>query len=627
MLSTSINRSTIPSPRCSSRGFLSIGQHKLLLALVSACLLLVGYIGFLVVSNFNNQVALRDAFLNRFHLDLEKRAASLGYFFSERKAELNTLALSREINSYFVNKALGMSEQYGLKVNLFMIQQLLEKTRSDRHVQSDPIYKRLVFVDRTGKILADTAGRFDNQPSIPEGHPNVPRVKFSEENQQDRMMMTVSCTFRRQPAGGLIVWLDEETLYSYFVDLNINVAYSGAGLIDEHGHLQCRHAAKMRDIGLSLRPEWLQSSSKTGLSLQKVSTGGKTHEVLIACLPIPNLSLRYVAWVPERHIAGGLASRGVMLGIGVLAVLVLTALGLIIWFFAQNLILKTRFDEAAKQQQTLEFKNRQLEEEIERREKAERELAVQRTLRMRSDRLRSLGEMAAGIAHELNQPLVGVRGYAELMIDTLEDGMSLPPEEIRRYMETIVQQADRMVHIINHVRLFARDASSDDTAVVDLNEVVRSGLNLLTAQFHSHGLLLEKIFAKCPLSVRVNAFSVEEVLLNLLSNARHAVEHRQAIEGDSYQPCVCVTTANHFSNCNGVGLVVEDNGTGISADVANRIFDPFFTTKDPDKGTGLGLSICKSIIESFHGRIQFTTEENQGTRFEILLSKCSDQDG
>jgi signal transduction histidine kinase len=122
---------------------------------------------------------------------------------------------------------------------------------------------------------------------------------------------------------------------------------------------------------------------------------------------------------------------------------------------------------------------------------------------------------------------------------------------------------------------------------------------------------------------------VEEVLLNLLSNARHAVEHRQTIESDSYQPCVRVTTAtaNHFSNCNGVGLVVEDNGTGISSDVTNRIFDPFFTTKDPDKGTGLGLSICKSIIESFHGRIQFTTEENQGTRFEIMLPKCTDQDG
>ena len=119
---------------------------------------------------------------------------------------------------------------------------------------------------------------------------------------------------------------------------------------------------------------------------------------------------------------------------------------------------------------------------------------------------------------------------------------------------------------------------------------------------------------------------MEEVLLNLLRNARHAVEHRQTIEGDSYQPCVRVTTANHFSNCNGVGLVVEDNGTGISADVANRIFDPFFTTKDPDKGTGLGLSICKSIIESFHGRIQFTTEENQGTRFEVMLPKCTDQD-
>ena len=253
-------------------------------------------------------------------------------------------------------------------------------------------------------------------------------------------------------------------------------------------------------------------------------------------------------------------------------------------------------------------------------------MAAQRTLRIRSDRLRSLGEMAAGIAHELNQPLVGVRGFAEIMLDSLDEGIELTMGEIHQYTEKIVQQADRMVHIINHVRLFARDADSAETSVADLNEVVRSGVSLLTAQFLSHGFLLENDFADHPLPVRVNPFSVEEVVLNLLSNSRHSMEIRQAIEGKAYRPCVRVITSNQPDGRGEVALVVEDNGTGIPAHVADKIFDPFFTTKDSDKGTGLGLSISKSIIESFQGKIQFVTAENKGTRFEIRFPACSRQE-
>ena len=116
---------------------LTVFTKKPALAIMIASLLLVSFIVFLVNSNFRSQIALRESALNRFRLDLEKRSASLGYFFSERKYDLNTLALSREINAYFTNKALGMSEQYGLKVNLFMIKQVLEKTMELKKIQED----------------------------------------------------------------------------------------------------------------------------------------------------------------------------------------------------------------------------------------------------------------------------------------------------------------------------------------------------------------------------------------------------------------------------------------------------------------------------------------------------------
>jgi signal transduction histidine kinase len=607
--------------------FWTIPRKKPLLALTAASLLLVAYIVFLLISNVQSQLALRKASLNRFHLDLEKRAASLGYFFSERKYDLKGLAHSREINNYFFNKALGMSEQYGLMVNLFMIQQLLEKTLAARDIQGTKIYSRFALLDNVGKVLADTSAKAGGHLQVPKPDQGSPEIYFAYENNQTRLLLSTSCSYRGKIVGWLIVWLDEETLFSHFVNINDNTSLSGAGLVDDQGETLLSDPTSNGAPIHRLPPEMVNNLRDLVLSVDQYHSSGKTPEMLIACLPIPNIGLRYMAWMPTEQITGGFAPLLLIISMVALAVVVLASLGSILWISAQNLILKTRFDEAAKQQDILSSKNRQLKAEICKREQAESELATQRTLRIRSDRLRSLGEMAAGIAHELNQPLVGVRGFAELMIDSVDNDMPLSSGSIRQYAEKIVHQADRMVHIINHIRLFARDAGGIETTVVNLNEVVNSGLSLLRAQFDSHGLLLEHEFTPHPLWVKVNSFSVEEVILNLLSNSRHAVEQRKAEEDELYHPCIRVTTSKHFKNGSkgDAVLVIDDNGTGVAADVADRIFDPFFTTKAPDKGTGLGLSICKSIVESFEGTIEYISTADKLTRFKIKLPTCIEE--
>ena len=195
---------------------------------------------------------------------------------------------------------------------------------------------------------------------------------------------------------------------------------------------------------------------------------------------------------------------------------ILLGIGVLMRFNTQNLILKARFDESRRQQELLASKNAQLEDEIRKRRGAEKQLEEQRTLSMRSDRLRSLGEMAAGMAHELNQPLVGVRGLAELLLLMMEKNKeNLSQKDLGNNLGLIVEQADRMAHIINHVRLFARDAGKPETSLVDLNEVVRSGMGLLSAHYRSQGLLFENELATHTLPVRVNPFSIEEVIVNL----------------------------------------------------------------------------------------------------------------
>ena len=252
------------------------------------------------------------------------------------------------------------------------------------------------------------------------------------------------------------------------------------------------------------------------------------------------------------------------------------------------------------------------------RQKAEKELELQRTLLVRSDRLRSPGEMAAGIAHELNQPLVGVRGLAEHILIGMSKGWDSSESKLRDRVSRIIEQADRMTHIIQHVRLFAREAGKPEVSDVSLNEVVKSSVGLIETQIRSHGIDLRISLAEDLPVVSVNAFSLEEVILNLLSNARDGLE--AVPETTVRERILEVSTELYAANgVRRVGLTVRDRGIGIEEGDLDRVLDPFFTTKDPDKGTGLGLPICKSIVEEFGGSLEITSDPGEGTEVRIFL--------
>ena len=597
---------------------------KRTLAILIACLLLVVYIGFLMASNYRNQIALGESTLERFRLDLEKRAASLGYFLSERKFDLHSLAASREISAYFVNESLGMSEQYGLKVSFFVIGQIFEKTMREKSIQGDQIYKRILLVDRTGRPLVDTAAQGEGaqvlfRQDFLTPQQTDPAIFVEDRDGRVQILLAAPCFHKDHFAGELIAWLDLSTFFSHLVDFSATLSRKDLYLSEVNGRLICRPGETACPFATNLTPDRIAQLPADGfLSCTFSSDTNGRQKMLLTRLPIRNSPLNLLAWVPSDEIYGSLTPWQLLVGTGSLALVILLGLGVLMRFNTQNLILKARFDESQRQQELLASKNTQLEDEIRRRCEAEEKLEEQRALRIRSDRLRSLGEMAAGIAHELNQPLVGVRGLAELILLTMEREQIHSQDKMRKNVGLIVEQADRMVHIINHVRLFARDAGNPETSLADLNDVVRSGMSLLTAQFSSHGLLFESEFAERSLPVRVNPFSVEEVIVNLLANARDAVEKRKREEGLSYTPRVQISTRHGKKNGKDtVYLEVKDNGKGIPQSIADKVFDPFFTTKDPDRGTGLGLSICKSIVEEFGGSIQFSSREAEGTIFTI----------
>ena len=220
---------------------------------------------------------------------------------------------------------------------------------------------------------------------------------------------------------------------------------------------------------------------------------------------------------------------------------------------------------------------------------------------VQSAKLASLGTLSAGVAHELNQPVAIVRGLSQ----QLQREPNLPPETLED-LALIEGQTSRMMKIIKHLRTFCRTGGSEQVSV-DVNQVIQDCFILIDAQLKSHDISVELALCQELLVVTGDANELEQVFINLLTNARDALES---------SPDARLTIQSHVEQKQCV-IEFRDNGPGIPTEAAAHIFDPFFTTKEVGKGTGLGLSISHSIIEKHHGSI--TAKNDGGAVFLITL--------
>lgn len=237
--------------------------------------------------------------------------------------------------------------------------------------------------------------------------------------------------------------------------------------------------------------------------------------------------------------------------------------------------------------------------------KKQKELEEARANSVGSSRMALLGEMASGIAHEINNPLAIIDGLANQInrILPLEN-----PDKIKEHVDKILKMVIRIKKIISGLRNFARDGSHDPFLNVQFNSILEDTLELSREKLKSHNIqLIIKDFPK-DLSIPCRATQISQVLLNLISNARDAIE-KQAIKWIELD----VARQGQF-----VIISVTDSGNGISKEVAAKIFEPFFTTKQVGHGTGLGLSISFGIIKSHKGEI-FIDSNCPNTRFVVKL--------
>jgi PAS domain S-box-containing protein len=239
---------------------------------------------------------------------------------------------------------------------------------------------------------------------------------------------------------------------------------------------------------------------------------------------------------------------------------------------------------------------------------------------VQSSRLISLGEMAAGVAHELNQPLTAMMVIAEGLLLRQEQGIAMRPEQLARWARDVQEQTQRMSSIVEHLRLFSRDHHQEPPVLVNLNGVVGSALHLVGAQLRNHGIDVSLDLQQDLAPVMGNANRLEQVLVNLLTNARDSLDEKAERDSAISKDLFVRTLAENGD----IILEVEDRGLGIAEDVKDYLFQPFFTTKDPDRGTGLGLSITYSIIKDHEGSIECKSQVGEGALFRIALPVAVD---
>lgn len=222
-----------------------------------------------------------------------------------------------------------------------------------------------------------------------------------------------------------------------------------------------------------------------------------------------------------------------------------------------------------------------------------------------SEKMASLGLLAAGVAHEVNTPLTGISSYTQMLLQGADAN-----DPNTKVLEKIERQTFRAAKIVNGLLNLARPAQVD-SGPVDINAVVNDVLSLLEHQFRTGSIQVRKELAPVSPMVKGIEYKLQQVFLNLFLNARDAM------------PKGGWLSISTRAGTDGASIEVADTGSGIPADYLSRIYDPFFTTKDIGKGTGLGLSITYGIVQEHGGTITCDSSVGQGTRFTLTLPNAT----
>jgi len=217
-----------------------------------------------------------------------------------------------------------------------------------------------------------------------------------------------------------------------------------------------------------------------------------------------------------------------------------------------------------------------------------------------AEKLSGLGTLTAGIAHELNNPLVSIMGFTEAILGEKD------PEKIQKYADKVFARSKHMSSIILNMSGYMRSSVTAKETQVDLNERINGAIDIAILASYNNGIKLDKNFSELP-PIKAKPEEIQQIFINLLTNAVQAMGGKGELK---------ISTETKNGN---VLAKITDTGPGIPKEYLSKIYDPFFTTKEQGKGTGLGLNIVHQLVVKYGGKIDVSTQEGKGTTFSLAF--------
>ena len=575
--------------------------------------------------------------------DAKRLASILGYHYAQCRREVVTLAGNLTTAAAFTGTGHGQTVPPGSK-KTDDIKKRLHQLLNDNHHDSRPFYRRIAIIDAEGEFL------YNSQAPIPPRAASTRKDAIRSLAGQGNFHTfdnSILITARIKPddtaTGYIAAWLNGEAIFRQLTAYPTIPGHCYS-MIDNSGQIIFPGALsdEVRRIG----PDQLKGLSNG--TVKRLTAPGKEGEELPAgymaiALPVPQTPWKLLSIVPASEAIGGHHSWHYVM---IVAVLSLT---LLFFYFMQQRIdsknkkLLNRYVNAQRQYRIMVQNNEDLANEILLRKRAESELKIvndnledivkHRTRKLKSalddlqttqsqliqsGKLASIGELASGIAHELNQPLMVIRGNAQLMA-RMHKKSKLDPDQLLTFFDTIERNTKRMILIINHLRSFSRQ-STNDFQSVDINQVINDAFLMIGEQMRLRNIETIKNLSEGLPYIKGDPYQLEQVFLNLLTNARDAIDSYHS-EGNGYRSKkeIVITTRMKNGGSNMVEILFKDTGCGIASKDMDKIFDPFFTTKDVGKGTGLGLSISYGILQQHGGQLEFVDTSPGNTTLIVVL--------